>query len=128
MTTERRTDRQYRRDSDRARWRRDLILVSALLILIFGGVIYLRSQERDRTEDLVVRAGTLNCDDLSALTDYLIAEVGEEIRKTRNANPALFPDIPPAKFHRLIERQIRNQRQDRRDLPQVNCTVRFADL
>jgi hypothetical protein len=120
---------------ERPKWRRDLILVSALVILAVGGIFYGFSETLSRSNEAALK----NCRDLNQSKKQqrrsvtrAIAAAKDAIGETKASDPTLFPDIPPAKFHHLLHKSVKQQRQSNADrrkdflrLHGVDCTVRF---
>ena len=127
--------RVKRRDQERSLWRRDLILFGSLLILVvaivLGGIAKFTGDLNEASIKNCVDNNHTRAAQRRSLHRAIDASK-QDIRDARSTDPALFPDIPPAKFAKLIKESVEKihdanegRREDLAKLDRVACKKRF---
>lgn len=99
-----------------------LILILLVLLTVAGvraGVV-LHDQSNETRE-----AAILNCESLNTVIDVQRGIIARDIRQTEQTDPALFPQIPPEEFQKLIDEAVKRQLEDQGMLVPIDCESRF---
>lgn len=108
---------------ERRKWRRDLVLVAALIVAILALGWWQSGQFAEDLRDASVEACERQNEVRSALVELLRAQ-NETSRAT---DPALFPDIPPDQFRDLIQEGVVTRKASIDDLHPTNCEDSFPE-
>lgn len=114
-----------------------VVLICALTVIGSGGAAALVQRKADNAGDQAARAATFardirasqveGCHRTNRLKRGLRADKHQDIKESRNANPADFPDIRIERFRELRARAIAADQRILAKFPLTNCRAAYPE-